>query len=65
MTTLTPNHALQQIRPSRPGRPGWQPNDLNDALAALWSAMRIASGVTKVFGSRTADQHLLRMEMWS
>ncbi len=47
------------------GRSGWQPDDLNDAFAALWSATRIASGVAKVFGSQARDQHGLRMEMWA
>jgi predicted RNase H-like nuclease len=47
------------------GRSGWQPDDLNDAFAALWSATRIASGVAKVFKSQATDQHGLRMEMWA
>jgi predicted RNase H-like nuclease len=47
------------------GRSGWQPDDLNDAFAALWSATRIALGVAKVFGSQAKDQHGLRMEMWT
>lgn len=47
------------------GRSGWQPDDLNDAFAALWTASRIASGVAKAFGSQATDQHGLRMEMWA
>lgn len=46
-------------------RSGWQPDDLNDAFAALWTAGRIASSTAKVFGSQVQDQYGLRMEMWA
>ena len=38
-------------------------DDVNDALAALWSAKRIAAGTAEVYGSNEIDQYGLRMEI--
>jgi predicted RNase H-like nuclease len=41
-----------------------EPDDLNDALAALWTARRIAAGVAVVFPTAPAtDRFGLRMEI--
>jgi predicted RNase H-like nuclease len=44
---------------------GYQADDLNDALAALWTAGRIDAGFAVVLGSRSVDRTGLPMEMWA
>ena len=46
-------------------RRDYEPDDVNDAFAALWTAKRIFSGTAKVLGPQTVDRHGLRMEMWA
>ena len=43
----------------------YESDDVNDALAALWTAKRIISGTAKVLGPQTVDRRGLRMEMWA
>jgi predicted RNase H-like nuclease len=46
------------------GRGGWQADDLNDALAALWTARRISAGREQVMpASPEVDADGLRMEI--
>jgi predicted RNase H-like nuclease len=51
--------------PASCSHPRPNPDDLNDAFAALWTARRIANGTAQVFGDRAADKFGLRMEMWA
>ena len=46
-------------------RRDYEPDDVNDAFAALWTAKRIFSGKAKVLGPQAVDRRGLRMEMWA
>jgi predicted RNase H-like nuclease len=46
-------------------RGAYQPDDVNDAFAALWTARRIFGGTADVLGAGPIDRHGLRMEMWA
>lgn len=44
----------------------YQPDDLNDAFAALWTARRIVAGTATVLSPlRATDRNGLRMEIWA
>jgi hypothetical protein len=42
----------------------YQRDDLNDAFAALWTAVRVIDGTARVLDSELRDQHGLAMKMW-
>ena len=46
------------------GRKGYQRDDLNDAFAALWTAVRVNDGTARTLGSELRDEHGLAMKMW-
>jgi predicted RNase H-like nuclease len=49
----------------RLGRSGYQPDDLNDAFAALWTATRIIGGRARTLGAPISDQYGIKMELWA
>lgn len=46
-------------------RYAYQRDDLNDALAALWSAATVVCGTAKALGSTLRDENGLPMQIWA